>query len=148
MAEAYQTPPPSSTDGEGGFLPPTLPSPTLTNTTAASASARSIFGLPHPRVHSLRPGCAKEETVRRYVEDRMLHINRRFVMKYRSQEPDDEIEGYKSMGELCKDVDVLINILWLSGTRECYPPVSPRSLSRPVFRPSCLECPIFRVLEA
>lgn len=55
--------------------------------------------------------------MRRYVEERILHISRRYVKKHGLQEPGDEVVGYKSMGELCKDLESLINIIWLSGTR-------------------------------
>jgi len=52
----------------------------------------------------------------------MMLINRRFLMKTgNSIGPDaDGVEGYKNMGELCKDLDGLINILWLSGTRRYF----------------------------
>lgn len=49
----------------------------------------------------------------------MLHISRRYVKHFAIPDPSDEITGYKSMAELCKDVDDVINILWLSGTRKC-----------------------------
>jgi hypothetical protein len=106
MAENPQTP------GPGGFVQPTLPSPAPSTT-----STRSLVGLPHPRSRILRPGSAKEDQVRRYVEERILHISRRYVKKHGLQEPGDEVVGYKSMGELCKDLEALINIIWLSGTR-------------------------------
>jgi hypothetical protein len=96
--------------GPGGFLVPTLPSPA-----PSSASTRSVAGLPHPRVHALRPGSAKEDKVRNYVADRISHISRRFIKR---SDPDDRSVGYKSMSELCKDLDSLINIIWLSGTRQ------------------------------
>lgn len=94
--------------GPGGFLVPTLPSPA-----PSSASIRSVAGLPHPRGHALRPGSAKEDKVRNYVADRISHISRRFIKR---SDPDDRSVGYKSMSELCKDLDSLINIIWLSGT--------------------------------
>ena len=56
--------------------------------------------------------------VRNYVGERMLHISRRYVKKFGIQEDGDEVVGYKSMAELCKDLEALINIIWISGTRE------------------------------
>ena len=97
----------------GGFLPPTPQSP-------AASTTSSISGLPHPRGHPLRPGSVKEDKVRNYVEERILYISRRFVKKFGIQEASDEVIGYKSMAELCKDLEELINILWLSGTRMFY----------------------------
>ncbi len=48
----------------------------------------------------------------------MLHISRRYVKKFGIREERDEVVGYQSMAELCKDLEELINIVWLSGTRE------------------------------
>jgi Subunit 11 of the general transcription factor TFIIH len=47
-----------------------------------------------------------------------MHINRRYVKKYGLVEPGDEVVGYQSMGQLCKDLEGVIDIVWLSGTRE------------------------------
>ncbi|KAH8887851.1 hypothetical protein GQ53DRAFT_692545 [Thozetella sp. PMI_491] len=105
MAESMET------SGPGGFLPPTPQSPAL-----SAASSRSIAGLPHPRARPLRPGSIKEDRVRNYVSDRMLHISRRYVKKFGIPEEGDEVIGYRSMAELCKDLEEMINIIWLSGT--------------------------------
>lgn len=74
--------------------------------------------MPHPRARSLRPGSNKEETVRRYVEERLAIVNRRYVKKHGNAEPGDDVIGYKSFTELCKDLHNVIDVLWLSGTRE------------------------------
>lgn len=50
-----------------------------------------------------------------------MYINRRFVKKHGIQEPGDEVVGYKSMGELCKELEPVIDITWLSGTRKLPP---------------------------
>ncbi|KAK1717152.1 meiotic recombination protein DMC1 [Colletotrichum lupini] len=98
--------------GPGGFFPlQSLPSPA-----PSSASARSSAALPHPRARSLRPGSNKEETVRRYIEERLAIVNRRYVKKHGSAEPGDDVIGYKSFTELCKDLHNVIDVLWLSGT--------------------------------
>lgn len=47
-----------------------------------------------------------------------MHISRRFIKKSGAAPPGgEELEGYKSIGELCTDLEGLINIVWLSGTR-------------------------------
>ncbi|KAK0615294.1 hypothetical protein B0T17DRAFT_465986, partial [Bombardia bombarda] len=103
--------------GPGGFVVPALPSPAPSST---STRASSIPGLPRPRGHPLRPGSAKEDMVRNYVSDRMLHISRRFIKKrdgkYEGLEMSDDVVGYKSISELCKDAEGVINIIWKSGT--------------------------------
>jgi hypothetical protein len=55
--------------------------------------------------------------VRTYVEGQLLYISRRYIKKFAVENPDDKVVGYHSMGELCKDVEALVNILWLSATR-------------------------------
>lgn len=73
--------------------------------------------LPHPRPHPLRPGSKKEELLRRYVDQRLMNISRRYVKKFTIPDPSEEIQGYATFGELCKDVHVVIDAIWLSGTR-------------------------------
>ncbi|OIW29178.1 hypothetical protein CONLIGDRAFT_409487 [Coniochaeta ligniaria NRRL 30616] len=101
----------SQSVGPGGFVR-TLPSPAPSTT----STTRSTANLPHPRGRPLIPGSAKEDTVRNYVEGQLLYINRRYIKKFAVQNPDDKVTGYKSMGELCKDAEGLVNILWLSAT--------------------------------
>ncbi|OAA39072.1 meiotic recombination protein DMC1 [Metarhizium rileyi] len=104
---------PSTIPEPGGFIQPTgLPSPAPSSTSTRSIAA----SLPHPRQHSLRPGSSKEEMVRRYVEDRLLHISRRYVKKFGNPNPGDEVVGFKSFGEVAKELDGLVNVLWKSGT--------------------------------
>ncbi|KAL2172338.1 hypothetical protein VTG60DRAFT_6177 [Thermothelomyces hinnuleus] len=106
----------------GGFLPQSLPSPAPT---ASTVSTRPV-GLPHPRSRALRPGCGKEDQVRNFISDRMAHITRRFVKKVGAASlgdkvdgqmmDDEDVEGYNSLDELCKDLNEVIRIVWLSGT--------------------------------
>lgn len=97
----------------GGFLPQkSLPSPAPSGT-----STRLASGLPHPRAHPLRAGSAKEDKIRVYIENQLMNINRRFVKKFQPPKPGDDLVGYKNVGELCKDIEALVDIIWLSGTR-------------------------------
>ncbi|KAF6835011.1 meiotic recombination protein DMC1 [Colletotrichum musicola] len=106
MAGASQSP------GPGGFLPlHSLPSPA-----PSSFSARSNAVLPHPRSKSLRPGSSKEETVRRFVEERLAVVSRRYVKKHGDPEPGEDVTGYTNFAELCKDLHGVIDVLWLSAT--------------------------------
>lgn len=113
------TPSNANAAGPGGFLPPTptqtLPSPAPSGTTSTPSSSS---GLPHPRAHPLRAGSAKEETTRGYIDGQLMYIQRRFVKKFQPRWAGDDLAGYKSVGELCKDVEALLNIIWLSGTRK------------------------------
>ncbi|KAF7552363.1 hypothetical protein G7046_g7436 [Stylonectria norvegica] len=97
----------------GGFIPVGgLPSPAPSSTT----STRQTYGLPHPRGRALKAGSSKEELVIRYVEERLLNISRRYVKKFGNPEPGDTVVGYKAFGEVCRDLDAIVNVLWLSGT--------------------------------
>ncbi|KAL7920786.1 hypothetical protein ACQKWADRAFT_150310 [Trichoderma austrokoningii] len=97
----------------GGFIRPQggLPSPA-----PSSASARAASSLPHPRNNALLPGSNKEDMVRRYVEDRLLYISRRYVKKFGNPDPGDAVVGFKSFSEVCKELDGIVNVLWKSGT--------------------------------
>lgn len=104
----------SNSPGPGGFFKQQpLPSPA-----PSGSSTRPASSLPHPRSHPLRSGSAKEQTIRAYVDNQLMHIQRRFVKKSVVAKPGDDIVGYKTVGELCKDVEALLDIIWLSGTRE------------------------------
>ncbi|KAG5979072.1 hypothetical protein E4U55_005597 [Claviceps digitariae] len=96
----------------GGFLSQTgLPSPAPSSTPSHATST-----LPHPRGHSLRPGSNKEDLVRRYVEDSLLNTSRRYVKKFGNPNPGDTVTGFKSMAEVCRELDSAVNVLWKSGT--------------------------------
>jgi hypothetical protein len=105
--------------GPGGFLA-SLPSP---SPSTASTSTSIGISLPRPRSHPLRPGSAKEDTTRRYIETRLLHISRRYTKKFQPAEESDgvrdagELRGYTDIKEVCKDLGEVIDVLWLSGTR-------------------------------
>ncbi|KJZ77399.1 hypothetical protein HIM_03123 [Hirsutella minnesotensis 3608] len=96
----------------GGFFPQaSLPSPA-----PSASSTRSTAGLPHPRHNALRPGSSKEDMVRRYVEERTLNISRRYVKKFGNPDPSDTVVGFTNFGEVCRELDGIVNVLWLSGT--------------------------------
>ncbi|KAK2600179.1 hypothetical protein QQS21_005050 [Conoideocrella luteorostrata] len=101
-----------SIPGPGGFLPQTyLPSPS-----PSSTSSRATTTLPHPRNQSLRPGSNKEDLVRRYVEEKLLNVSRRYVKKFGNPNPGDTVIGFKSAGEVSRELEGVVNILWKSGT--------------------------------
>ncbi|PNP60046.1 hypothetical protein THARTR1_00070 [Trichoderma harzianum] len=87
MAESLRQP--------GGFIPPQggLPSPA-----PSSASLRAASNLPHPRNSALRPGSNKED------------------MKFGNPNPGDTVVGFRTFGEVCRELDEIVNVLWKSGT--------------------------------
>ncbi|KAI1372559.1 hypothetical protein F4677DRAFT_432028 [Hypoxylon crocopeplum] len=98
----------------GGFLSnvgASLPSPA-----PSTASSRAAARLPHPRSKPLARGSRKEDYARNYVSDRLMHISRRFVKKHGIPDAADEVTGYKTMDEVCKDLEEVVDVLWFSGT--------------------------------
>ncbi|KND87627.1 hypothetical protein TOPH_07747 [Tolypocladium ophioglossoides CBS 100239] len=102
----------STYEQSGGFFPEAgLPSPA-----PSASSTRSTSGLPHPRQSSLRPGSNKEGMVRRYAVERLLNTSRRYVKKFGNPDPADTVVGFHNFGEVCRELDGIVNVLWLSGT--------------------------------
>lgn len=52
------------------------------------------------------------------MEERLLYVSRRYVKKFGDPEVGTDVVGYKSFSEVCRDLDVIVNVLWLSGTRK------------------------------
>ncbi|PWY78147.1 hypothetical protein BO94DRAFT_559009 [Aspergillus sclerotioniger CBS 115572] len=101
--------------GGGGFLPSPTPSTTITTTTGTASSL-----LPQPRSHPLRPGSAKEATVINYVDTTLLRIARRHAKKFSGAFTDPSLpeseRGYESFQEIARDLEAVVDVLWVSGT--------------------------------
>jgi hypothetical protein len=71
----------------------------------------------------LRAGSAKEDAARRYVEGRLLHVSRRYTKKFQPLEDSrvEDVKGYESMAQVAKDLEEIIDVVWLSGTRMFIP---------------------------
>lgn len=114
----------SSQQSPGGFIQPTQYPPQVTQpplSPPASSIASYSASLPHPRSQPLRPGSNKEEIARRYVEEKLLGISRRYVKKFAPAEEQTSTTpgfgaGYKTFGEAAKDLSDVIDVLWRSGT--------------------------------
>ncbi|CAK7269892.1 hypothetical protein SEPCBS57363_003830 [Sporothrix epigloea] len=116
MADAPKLP---VSQEHGGFIQASTSCMSSSPSNASiSRPNNNALGLPHPRRHPFRPGSVKEDLVRRYISDQLLQISRRFVKKDSIATPGNTSIGYRSMGELCRDVDALLNSLWQSGTRK------------------------------
>ncbi|KAL3445947.1 hypothetical protein BJX65DRAFT_280195 [Aspergillus insuetus] len=124
----------AASNGGGGFMPSSVLSP------APSTSTVTPSQLPKQRSHPLRAGSQKEATVISHVDKSILAINRRHAKKFSSafeqplsgaqsgglprgsngrREADLETErerGYESFKEVARDVESLVDVLWVSGT--------------------------------
>lgn len=122
-------------DESGGFVR-ALPSPA-----PSTITAHSLAGLPKPRAHPIRPGSAKEDQVRNFVSERLLHISRRYVKKFGLVEPGDEVVGYPSFAALAVDLENIINIIWLTGTRKLFIELAHVSAMLTFCQPANLQIP-------
>lgn len=105
---------------EGAHLSPGLLSPPLTNTSSIQPQL-----LPRPRSHPLNAGGPKESSFIMHVDQRILYINRRYAKRMDNEnhtaEPiveASEGSGYDNFTEAAKDIESLIDIIWVSGTCE------------------------------
>ncbi|WPH05007.1 Hypothetical protein R9X50_00790500 [Acrodontium crateriforme] len=111
----------ASHESSGGFI---LSPPASIISTAATANN----ALPHPRNSPLRAGGSKESAFRRYVDQQILHIQRRFAKRTSpsgnglsdiDRDKADtwgDVPGYHTMAEACKEIEALVDVIWISGT--------------------------------
>ncbi|GAB1205657.1 hypothetical protein APSETT445_004335 [Aspergillus pseudonomiae] len=74
------------------------------------------------RKGKIRAGSTKETTVINHIDKTILIINRRHAKKFSSafddQAQQESERGYESFKEVAKDIEGLVDILWVTGTRE------------------------------
>jgi len=107
----------------GGFILSPPPS---------SIASSSVYAtsLPHPRARPLKAGGSKESTFIRHIDSKILHLQRRFAKRtafststlvngvkpaIADSWPGD-VQGYTSMKEACKEIEELVDLVWVSGT--------------------------------
>lgn len=83
--------------------------------------------LPQARKHPLKPGGPRESDLIRYLDHGVNSIQKRVDnrMTNRKLEPAPGEEGYKAFWEVAKDLDGLVDVVWVSGSRM---PFLPRSM--------------------
>jgi Subunit 11 of the general transcription factor TFIIH len=77
--------------------------------------------LPHPRRHSLKSGGTKESNLIRFVDQEIYKIQRRYANRNTKElgiEGEGAAHGYESFVEVEKDMERLVDLIWISGTRE------------------------------
>ncbi|KAL9132223.1 MAG: hypothetical protein Q9217_000027 [Psora testacea] len=107
-----------NTPGPGGFLQATLPSPPPSSDTQ-STNTPPI--LPRPRATPLRPGSLKQSSLIHYADNKLLAISRRYEKRFNAGLESDgtedaESRGYNDFGEMARDLEGVIDIVWVSGT--------------------------------
>ena len=83
-------------------------------------------------MHPLKAGSMKETTVINHLDKSILAVNRRHAKKFSSayegadaqaqaqaqgQQGQESERGYESFKELVRDVEGLVDVVWVSGTR-------------------------------
>ena len=103
----------------GGFLQPSLPSPPASSINSPPAGYEV---LPQPWSTPLKPGSSKESAFIDYVDQKLLGISRRYEKRFNADFEDESTSGiqgrgYESYGELARDLEGVIDVVWVSGTR-------------------------------
>lgn len=56
-----------------------------------------------------------------YLDEKLLRITRRYAKKFSNEGRDnDDTPGYTTYDEFATDIEPLINIVWISGTRKSF----------------------------
>lgn len=97
-----------------------LPSPPASSVNSPSAAR---FVLLQPRSRPLRSGSSKESDFINHVEQKLLAISRRYENRFSTtlseeENPDVEGRGYKNIGEEIQDLNPVVDLVWISGTRK------------------------------
>ncbi|KAF8444257.1 hypothetical protein BDZ91DRAFT_853803 [Kalaharituber pfeilii] len=91
----------------GGFL---LPQPSLAKSPGpGSTIVKHPRPLPNPRSVPLKPGRKPEASLIRYLDDALQNISRKYTKKYTPG-------GYSNIQSIVKDLDVLVDLIWVSST--------------------------------
>lgn len=109
---------------------------------SSPSAVRAI--LPHPRSKPLKKGSPKESDFINYVEQKLLAISRRYGNRFSAalgeeENPDIEGRGYKGLEEELRDLDAVIDVVWISGTRKIVLTVSKNSHGRLSMRTASLQ---------
>ena len=114
----------------GGFFHSVLPSPPPST---AGSDVVSHPLLPQHRANPLRPGSQKQSSLIDYVDTKLLHISRRYEKRFDGIENSDNEEerGYSSFAEMAKDLDAIVDVVWISATR-MLPTIQMRGHARPL----------------
>lgn len=89
--------------------------------TSSAAPSQHASPLPQPRKHPLKPGGPRESDLIRYLDHGINRIQKRVDnrMTNRKLKPaPGEEEGYRAFWEVAKDLDGLVDVVWVSASRK------------------------------
>lgn len=100
---------------------------------SSAASSQHASPLPQPRRHPLKPGGSKESDLIRYLDHSVNKVQKRVDNRVTNRHDKQTVgkdEGYHAFWEVAADLDGLIDVVWVSGSRTLR--LSVRSSIRPV----------------
>ncbi|KAG8533687.1 uncharacterized protein KY384_001428 [Bacidia gigantensis] len=109
----------------GGFSQSTLPSPPPSSA-ASDVAPQSL--LPRSRDSPLKPGGHKQSGLIDYVDNKLLNVSRRYEKRFSAKLGnedgdkegipigDTEMKGYNGFAEMARDLNAVIDVVWVSGT--------------------------------
>jgi hypothetical protein len=92
---------------------------------SSAAPSQHASPLPQPRSNPLKPGGPRESELIRYLDHGVNSIQKRVdnrVNNRKVQPVPGEEEGYRAFWEVVKDLDGLVDVVWVSGSRMRWPP--------------------------
>ena len=99
---------PQGSEGADGVRTPALPSFTR--------SVHKPTPLPRPRTHPLPPGGAKEASLIFYLDRVLDNLGKRITNRHVKDLLPGELPGYTSFAQAVKDLDSMVDVVWVSGT--------------------------------
>jgi hypothetical protein len=97
-------------------MSPDLPTPPASSV----APSQHASPLPQPRRHPLKPGGPKESELIRYLDHSINNVQKRVdnrVSNRKIKPALGEVGGYGAFAEVAKDLDGLVDVVWVSGSR-------------------------------
>ncbi len=103
----------------GGFLSQDVQG---SSSPSFSVSSNAVTNLPQSRSNPLKPGSSKESSFILYVDRKLLGISRRYEKRFNIGVEGElaltgEDRGYESFDEVAKDLENVVDVVWVSGTR-------------------------------
>jgi hypothetical protein len=91
---------------------------------SSAAASQHPSPLPQPRRRALQPGGTKESELIRYLDHGLNQIQKRVDNRVTHRKTPallSQAEGYRAFWEVAKDLDGLVDVVWVSGSRMCLP---------------------------
>lgn len=84
------------------------------------AASQHASALPQPRRHPLKRGRAKESELILYLDRGINNVQKKVDNRVTSMKIKPAIgsgQGYSAFSEVAKDLDALVDVVWVSGSR-------------------------------